>query len=167
LLTTIVFPLILILTALLCSLVAGFLFAFAIVVMPGLKSLNDREFIRAFQVIDRVIQNNQPVFMLVWVGSVVALVISVLLGIGQLDGIGRVLIISAVLVYVFGVQLPTITINLPLNNKLQALDVDSMNETTQKAARIDFEPRWNRSNKIRTGFASLASLSLIVLLFIL
>ena len=166
-LTTIVFPLILILTALLCSLVAGFLFAFAIVVMPGLKSLNDREFIRAFQVIDRVIQNNQPVFMLVWVGSVVALVISVLLGIGQLDGIGRVLIISAVLVYVFGVQLPTITINLPLNNKLQALDVDSMNETTQKAARIDFEPRWNRSNKIRTGFASLASLSLIVLLFIL
>ena len=165
-LTTIIFPIILVLATLLCSLVAGFLFAFAIVVMPGLKSLNDREFIRAFQVIDRVIQNNQPVFMLVWVGSVVALVISVLLGIGQLDGIGRVLIISAVLVYVFGVQLPTITINIPLNNKLQTLDVDSMNEATQKAAGIDFEPRWNRSNKIRTGFAGLASVLLIVLLFI-
>ncbi len=37
-------------------------------------TLNDREFIRAFQVLDRVIQNRQPLFMLVWVGSVVALV---------------------------------------------------------------------------------------------
>ena len=166
-LTISIFPIILILTTLLCALVAGLLFAFAIVVMPGLKSLNDREFIRAFQVTDRVIQNNQPVFMLVWVGSVVALVISVLLGIGQLDGIGRVLIISAALIYVFGVQVPTITINIPLNNELQILDVDTMNETTQKEARIDFEPRWNRWNIIRTGFASLASLLLIVLLFTL
>ena len=49
----------LILAAFLCSLVAGFLFAFAIVIMPGIGSLNDREFLRAFQVMDRVIQNNQ------------------------------------------------------------------------------------------------------------
>jgi uncharacterized membrane protein len=166
-LTTSIFPIILILATLLCALVAGLLFAFAIVVMPGLKSLHDREFIRAFQVIDRVIQNNQPIFMLVWVGSVVVLVISVLLGFGQLDGIGRVLIISAALVYVLGVQLPTITINIPLNNKLQTLDVDTMNEKTQKAARIDFEPRWNRWNSIRTGFASLGSVLLVILLFIL
>lgn len=39
----------------LCSLVAGFLFAFALVVMPGLESLGDRPFVRAFQVVDRVI----------------------------------------------------------------------------------------------------------------
>jgi uncharacterized membrane protein len=37
-------------------LVAGFLFAFAAVIMPGIRSLGDRAFIRAFQVIDRVIQ---------------------------------------------------------------------------------------------------------------
>ena len=54
------FQIVLILATLLCSLVAGFLFAFATVVMPGIKTLNDREFIRAFQVIDGVIQNNQP-----------------------------------------------------------------------------------------------------------
>jgi uncharacterized membrane protein len=39
----------------LCSLVAGFLFAFAAVVMPGIRSLNDGNFIRAFQVIDHVL----------------------------------------------------------------------------------------------------------------
>ena len=46
------FQIVLILATLLCSLVAGFLFAFATVVMPGIKTLNDREFIRAFQVIE-------------------------------------------------------------------------------------------------------------------
>jgi uncharacterized membrane protein len=131
------------LASFLCSLVAGFLFAFAIVAMPGISRLNDREFIRAFQAMDRVIQNNQPVFVLVWVGSVVALVTSAVLGIGQLDGAGISLIILAAIAYLVGVQLPTFTINIPLNNKLQTLDVDAMNETTQKAAREAFEPRWN------------------------
>ena len=157
------FQIALILATFLCSLVAGFLFAFASVVMPGIKKLNDREFVRAFQVMDRVIQNNQPIFVLVWVGSVVALVTSVVLGVGQLDGAG--LIIFALLAYLLGVQLPTIFINIPLNNKLQTLDVDAMNETSQKAVREDFEPRWNLWNAIRAAFASLASGLLIILLF--
>ena len=160
-----IFQIALILATFLCSLVAGFLLAFAIVAMPGIGSLNDREFIRAFQVMDRVIQNNQPIFMFVWVGSVVALVTSAVLGIWQLDGAGRLLMIFAALVYLLGVQLPTVTINIPLNNKLQTLDVDAMNETTQEAARKDFEPRWNRWNSIRTAFASLASVLLIILVF--
>jgi uncharacterized membrane protein len=154
-----------ILATFLCSLVAGFLFAFAIVAMPGIRSLNDREFIRAFQVMDLVIQNNQPVFVLVWLGSVAALVTSTVLGIGQLDGAGLLLIIFAALAYLIGVQLPTFTINIPLNKKLQTLDVDAMNETTQKTARKDFEPRWNRWNSIRAVFASLASALLTILIF--
>jgi uncharacterized membrane protein len=162
-----IFQIALILATFLTSLVAGLLFVFAIVVMPGLRSLNDREFIRAFQVMDGVIQNNQPLFVLVWVGSVVALVTSAVFGIGQLDGVGRLLIILAALAYLLGVQLPTITINIPLNNKLQTLDVDAINEATQKTARKAFEPRWNRWNSIRAALASLASALLIILLFIL
>ena len=155
----------LILATFLCSMAAGLLFAFAIVVMPGIKSLNDREFIRAFQEIDGVIQNNQPIFMLVWVGSVLALGISAVLGIVQLDGAERLLIIFAALAYFLGVQLPTVRINIPLNNQLQTLDVDAMNETEQRAARGDFETRWNRWNSIRAAFASLASALLMFLLF--
>jgi uncharacterized membrane protein len=161
-----IFQIALILATFLCSLVAGFLFAFAIVVMPGLRSLNDREFIRSFQVMDGIIQNNQPLFVLVWVGSVVALVTSAVFGLGQLDGVRRLFIIFAVLAYILGVQLPTITINVPLNNKLQALDADAMNETRQKTARKDFERRWNRWNFIRTAIASLVSALLIILLFV-
>ena len=140
------FQIALILATFLCSLAAGLLFAFVIVVMPGIGTLNDGEFIRAFQVMDRVIQNNQPVFIFVWLGSAVALIISAVLGFGQLDDAGRLLIIFATLAYLLGVQLPTVTINVPLNNQLQTLDVDAMNETSQNAARKEFEPRWNRWN---------------------
>ena len=151
----------------LCSLVAGFLFAFAVVVMPGIKRLDDREFIRAFQVIDGVIQNNQPLFMLVWVGSIPALIAAAVLGIGQLEGTAPVLLVTAALVYFLGVQLPTIVINIPLNNKLQSLDVDAISEAERKTARQYFESRWNRSNWIRTALSCLVSALLIILLFII
>lgn len=160
-----IFQITLILATFMCSLVAGFLFAFAVVVMSGIRSLNDREFIRAFQVMDGVIQNNQPLFILVWVGSVVALATSAVLSIWQLDGDEHLLMIFTALIYILGVQLPTITINIPLNNKLQTLDIDIMDKTTLQAARKGFEQRWYLWNSIRTVFASLASVLLIILLF--
>ncbi len=160
-----IFHIALILATFLCSLVAGFLFAFAVVVMPGIRGLDDREFVRAFQAVDRVIQNNQPIFMLVWVGSVAALVVSAVTGLRQLDGAGLLLMILAALAYLVGVQLPTVTINIPLNNKLQSLDVDLMDAARQGTARRDFEKRWNLWNSIRTACASLASALLMILLF--
>ena len=158
------FEIVLMAATLLCSLVAGFVFAFAVVVMPGVKNLNDGEFIRAFQVMDRVIQNNQPLFMLVWIGSSLALIVATGLGIAELSGGKRLLLLVAAGLYLLAVQAPTITINIPLNNKLQTLDVDAMNERDRQLARADFEPRWNRWNAMRTMFASLASALLIILL---
>ncbi|EAZ90808.1 anthrone oxygenase family protein [Crocosphaera chwakensis] len=162
-LTEVILPIFLSIATLLCSLVAGFLFAFGLVVMPGIQRLNDKEFIRSFQVIDGIIQNNQPIFVLVWIGSVVFLITSAMLGIGQLNEFVPLLIICA-LVYIFGVQLPTFMINVPLNNKLQTWDVINMNETTLKVVRFDFESRWNRWNIIRTIFACFTSTLLIILL---
>ena len=159
-----IFQIALIVATLLCSLVAGFVFAFAVVVMPGIKGLTDREFIRAFRVMDGVIQSNQPIFVFVWVGSVVVLVVTAVLGFGELDGEGRLLMIVATLIYILGVQVPTFTINVPLNNRLQTLDVDAMNDTARKDARTDFEPRWTRWNSIRTALASLVSTLLMILL---
>jgi uncharacterized membrane protein len=113
---------------------------------------------------DGIIQNNQPAFVFVWLGSIVTLVISGVLGVGQLEGVERLLIGFAVLTYLLGVQLPTFTINVPLNNKLQTLDVDNLDETTQKEVRITFEPRWTLWNSIRTILAILVSFLLIILL---
>ena len=61
----------------LCSLVSGFIFTYSIVVMPGLSNLNDKDFLKAFQVTDAVIQNNQPLFMFTWIGSIVAILITI------------------------------------------------------------------------------------------
>lgn len=152
------------LSAILCSLVAGFVFAFATVAMPGIQSLNDRDFLRAFKVMDGVIQNSQPVFMLVWVGSVLTLLSSTVLGLWLLDGVDRMLVILAAGLYVLGVQLPTAVVNVPLNNRLQAQDLDVATDSSIQKARCDFEDRWIRWNTIRTAFAILTSAVLIVLI---
>ena len=159
-----IFETVLILATFLCSLVAGFLFAFAVVAMPGIKKLNDREFIRAFQAMDRIIQDNQPLFLFVWIGSAVALVSSAFLGIGEIDRVGQVLLLSATASYLAGVQLPTLSVNIPLNNKLQTVNVDNVDELVHRTARGEFESRWNRWNVIRAVLSSLTSALLIILL---
>lgn len=155
---------VLILATLLCALVAGFAFAFATVVMPGIGKLADRDFIRAFQVIDGVIQAGQPVFGLIWLGSSVALVISAVMGVVQLAGMERALVVLSALAYGFGVQVPTFRINVPLNNRLQSLDIDAMDAGALSAARCDFEKRWNRWNAIRTAVATMVSGALMLVL---
>jgi uncharacterized membrane protein len=159
------FQALLVLATFLCSLVAGFLFAFAVVIMPGIRSLDDGGFIRAFQAIDRVIQNNEPLFLFMWVGSVLSLIAAAVFGLWALSGADRLLLIVAALVYLLCVQLPTATINIPLNNELQKLDPGTMSDTMRKRARDDFESRWNRWNAIRTAGASLTSILMLILLF--
>ena len=61
-------------SAFLCLLVSGFTLIFAIVVMPGISNFEDKEFLKAFQLIDGIIQNNQPIFLLIWLGSVLSLI---------------------------------------------------------------------------------------------
>jgi len=158
------FQTLLTLATFLCSLVAGFLFAFATVVMPGIRRLEDREFIRAFQVIDGVVQDNQPLFVSVWVGSVLAVVAAGIFGLSALSGAERALLILAACVYLLGVQLPTATVNIPLNNGIQKLDPHAMDETARRRAREGFELRWNRWNAVRTACASLTSIVLTFLL---
>ena len=148
---------------LLSALVAGLVFAFAVIVMPGIKSLDDRDFLRAFGVMDRVIQNNQPMFMLVWLGSAVAVIALAMLSLWQLAGGNQILAIVLAGMYLLGVQAPTIAINIPLNNKLQALDLDRMSNDELANFRQEFETRWNRWNTNRTVVATVVSAGLILL----
>ena len=152
----------LVFAALLCSLVAGFLFAFAVVVMPGIGTLNDLEFLKAFKAIDGVIQKNQPVFIIVWVGSVLAAIGAGVLSVWQMDGLDRVMVITAAAVYIMGVQVPTVVFNIPLNNRLQALDLDDMSEPELTEERRLFEIPWIRWNLIRTVVATFASAVFII-----
>ena len=155
----------LIVSTLLCALVTGFIFTYAVVVMPGFAKLDDRDFIRAFQVTDGVIQNNQPLFMLAWVGSIVSVVATMILGFIELHGIERWTVIAMGFVYLLGVQGITIRIHLPLNNRLQHLEIDEMDPESLSKERNKFETRWNYFNNIRTLIASIVSFSLMLLIY--
>lgn len=161
---TTLFEVALLLATLLCSLVAGFLFAFAVVVMPGIATLDDAGFLRAFQVIDRVIQNSQPLFLLVWVGSVLAVIAAAALGLWSVGGLDRALVVVAALIYVLGVQMPTGMVNIPMNSRLQRLDVATMTDATRRDSRETFERRWNQWNVFRTFVALFVTALLLVVL---
>jgi len=156
------FQLTLLAATLLCALVAGFLVSFAVVVMPGLRALSPADYLRAFQAMDGVIQRGHPLFALMWLGSVLALVAAAALGWSRLEGLERGLLLAAAGVYLLGVQLPTFLFNIPLNNRLQALDVAGMEPAAQEALRAEFEGRWIRSNTARTILACLVSGALLV-----
>ena len=149
-----------------CSLVTGFIFTYAIVVMPGFSKLEDKEFLRAFQVTDVVIQNNQPLFMLTWVGSIISVLSVMAISILSL-GVSDAWIIFVVgLIYLLGVQGITISIHLPLNNHIQKIDINDMNNQSLNQERTNFEMRWNYFNKIRTFIAFAASLSFLLILMV-
>ena len=155
----------LIVSTLLCALVTGFIFTYAVVVMPGFAKLDDRDFIHAFQVTDGVIQNNQPLFMLAWVGSIVSVVATMILGFIEHHGIERWTVIAIGFIYLIGVQGITIRIHLPLNNRLQRLEIDEMDPESLSKERNKFESRWNYFNNIRTLIAFAVSFSLMLFIY--
>ena len=145
-------------STLLCSLVTGFILTYAIVVMPGLSKLDDKEFIKAFQVTDGIIQNNQPIFILIWVGSIISVVSTIIISIFTLGILEAWKIIFVSLVYLIGVQAITIIIHLPLNRRIQKIDLNSTNLQSLNEERKNFETKWNYFNNIRTVVAFLVTL---------
>ena len=145
-------------STLLCSLVTGFILTYAIVVMPGLSKLDDKEFIKAFQVTDGIIQNNQPIFILIWVGSIISVVSTIIISIFTLGILEGWKIIFVSLVYLIGVQAITIIIHLPLNRRIQNIDINSTNLQSLNEERKNFETKWNYFNNIRTFIAFLVTL---------
>jgi uncharacterized membrane protein len=154
----------LILSITLCSLVSGFIFTYAIVVMPGLSNLSDRDFITAFQVTDAVIQNNQPVFMFTWVGSIVSLVTTIVTSVISFGLAETWLVVLLSVIYLLGVHGVTLAVHIPLNNHVQKVVIEELNDEAIKHERVQFERKWNVFNNIRTSISVSTTLLLLILL---
>ena len=154
----------LIFSILFCSLVSGFIFTYAIVVMPGLSNLNNKDFLRAFQVTDAVIQNKQPLFMFIWIGSIVSILTTILVSLVNIGLSKAWPIVLIGIVYLLVVQGITITIHIPLNNHIQNIKIEKLNEKPITDERINFEKRWNFFNYIRTAVAISTSFLLLLIL---
>ena len=153
-------------TILLSALVTGFILTYAIVIMPGLSNLDDKEFIKAFQVTDGIIQNDQPIFILIWIGSIVSVLSTIITSILCLGILDAWLIIFVSVVYLLLVQGITILIHLPLNKSIQNIDINSSNFQTLSKERIAFEKKWNYFNNIRTVVAFIVVLIFLSILTI-
>ena len=151
---------------LLSALVTGFILTYAIVIMPGLSNLDDKEFIKAFQVTDGIIQNNQPIFILIWIGSIVSVLSTIITSILCLGILDAWLIIFVSVVYLLLVQGITILIHLPLNKSIQNIDINSSNSETLSKMRKSFETKWNYFNNVRTVVAFFVVLIFLLILTI-
>ena len=153
-------------TILLSALVTGFILTYAIVIMPGLSNFDDKEFIKAFQVTDGIIQNDQPIFIVIWIGSIVSVLSTIITSILCLGILDAWLIIFVSVVYLLLVQGITILFHLPLNKSIQNIDINSSNFQTLSKERIAFEKKWNYFNNIRTVVAFIVVLIFLSILTI-
>ena len=151
-------------SVILCALVTGFIFTYAIVVMPGFSKLSDKEFIKAFQVTDEVIQNNQPLFMITWIGSIISILSTIIVATATTGLSNSWLIILVGVIYLLGVQGVTIVIHLPLNNHIQKMNIDKMTDKILGEERRNFQKKWNFFNNIRTSVAFSVCVTLILIL---
>ena len=147
-----------------CCLVTGFIFTYAIVVMPGLSKLNDKEFLKAFKVTDAIIQNNQPLFMLTWLGSIISILSTIVISIVILGISDAWYIVLVGIVYLLGVQVMTFSIHIQLNNHVQQFDFDKLDDQKLNKERLKFEKKLNYFNNFLTVIAFFVSLALIIIL---
>ena len=151
---------ILIIATLSSGLMAGLFYAWSISVTPGLAKMNDENYLQAFQSMNRAIQN--PAFFIFFFGLVVLLPLLSYLHYQSPADAKFWYIISATVFYLIGIMAVTIFGNVPMNNTLEALQIESMEPDKMASFRLGFESKWNKLNMIRTICSSLSFVLLIL-----
>ncbi len=154
---------ILIITTLFSGLMAGLFYAWSISVTPGIAKINDVSYLQAFQAMNRAILN--PLFFVVFFGLVVLLPVLSYLSFQNSMSNQFWYVILATIIYFAGIMGVTIGGNVPLNNALEALQIESMTQEQMDEFRKGFESKWNRLNTIRT-ISSIATFLLLVVICI-
>jgi uncharacterized membrane protein len=143
------------LSLLLAGAISGFFYAWSVSVMWGLDAIDPRHAIAAMQQFNIVVPN--PLFFASFFGMPV---LSVLTGVmWRVAGERTVAtwLIAAAVVYLLGAFLPTIAVNVPMN---EALGAKSVPVAIDEAAIVwrDYSPRWTAWNHVRTISSLLALL---------
>lgn len=135
-----------ILPALCTGLVAGLLYGYSCSVLPGFAQLSDAEYLRSFQEINRSIQN--PVFFASFFGSLICLGFCTWQW--HQTPFPFYLLLAATALYALGVVGVTGFGNVPLNESLEALRIDSATPGQLSKFRMHFEENWNQFHAVRT-----------------
>jgi uncharacterized membrane protein len=150
---------ILLFATLLTGLSAGLCFTWANAVTSGIGRLDDLNYLRAFQHMNRTILN--PLFFVVFFGPVFLSLASTYAYKSYPAHI-LWLLLAATVFYFFGVALVTVFGNVPLNELLDKTDLQSIDLESAKSLRAKFETKWNNLHLIRTICSALSFLLLLL-----
>jgi len=148
-----IYEILLIFVILQVGITSGLLFIFTFAVNPGLSRLNEEEYFRAMKYINIVILN--PIFFLVFMGPLITM--PLLTYMSWNDSNTFILILLSAILYLLGVLFITSIKNVPLNNKLEKLNL-----TEFKGVFIWYRKPWNFWHNIRTFFGITSFLMLII-----
>ncbi len=149
-------------TVLLNALSTGFFFAWSVSVILGTKKVGHLTYLETMQNINREILN--PVFFIVFFGSLIALVISTYLQFNNKTVF--VLVLVSTIIYLIGTFGVTAFGNVPLNNELEALNITKLNLMELKDFRTYYESAWNHFHGIRTISSMVSFILLLISIFI-
>lgn len=155
---------VLFMTVILVGLMSGLFYSWSVSVMRGLKDLPDREFIVAMQSMNRAILN--PLFFVAFMGAGILLIVSCVQHFQKPLDLRYLLLLSSTFFYLTGVFGVTVTVNVPLNNRLDVFNLETPDFNEIKKIRTDFETRWNFFNNIRTICSILSFITIVAMLFI-
>lgn len=142
------------------ALMAGLFYSYSCSVSPGLNRLSDASYLAAMQSINRAIMN--PVFFVGFFGAAVLLPLSAYSHYGQPTSTRFWCVLTATVVYMIGVLGVTVAGNVPLNEALDAFDLQSASARELAAQRAAFEMPWSNLNRVRTIASTLALLLVVI-----
>ncbi|MET7337057.1 anthrone oxygenase family protein [Nonomuraea sp. NPDC005650] len=134
-----------ILALVLNGLMAGVYFAFSTSVMPALDAVEKDQAEAVMRSVNRKILN--PAFLSTFtLAPLIALVAGILLFVAGPGSLPGILAVAAALVAFFGSIVVTSVVNVPLNNAIDAGELDW----------AGYSPRWTRFNHVRGWACALA-----------
>lgn len=153
---------VLFITVLLNALSTGFFFAWSVSVILGTKKVGHITYLETMQTINREILN--PVFFIVFFGSLITLVITTYLQFNNKPVFW--LVLASAIIYLIGTFGITALGNVPLNNELEALNITQLSKLELKNFRTNYESTWNHYHNIRTISSIISFILLLISILI-
>lgn len=141
------------LSLLLGGAIFGFFYAWVCSTMWGLDAADPRAAIAAMQAMNASVRN--IVFAPAFFGTPLVMGLTALLAWPSGFRAAALAFAAGALVYLFGGMVLTIVVNVPMNEALAGIDVPSDIEDA-RAIWLDYSPRWQVWNTVRTVFSGIA-----------
>ena len=142
---------------------SGIFFTWTNAVKPGIGTLNNISYLRAFKAMNKAILN--PLFYIIFILPVLTITISAYINYGSPNFYVFKLLLTSTLIYFFGVFILTINGNVPINELLENTDLQKISETELSSLRENIENKWNNFNLIRTVSSFISFLLLVICFF--